>query len=413
MNRKVHFETSFLCFVLLFLVGFVTAEHEISWYHQTFFAPAQLHEPPFVYQDVDFPSADLILNVSTNCQGIGFILEDWLVLGHFQMSLLSLFSYLIDHESELLLSQRKRIRKGHQNVDNIRPSLTVLLSRNSPHRHASTEYYGELITAMMRYFIDRKGLDILFDMNQTFPLQKDYTFDVFSHSRPTQRCFAALYTRTCQLPNGDVGRGSCGAWFSSPEAVESFRDFLEKEFQISTNTSSSLVPQKSFVNDVRSILVYNRALKRRRTMKNTETVVEIVKDAIKNEKIREEEGQTKVDFYQYVDERSFVRQCQLFNGYDMIVMAHGAAMSNLICTRKHARIIEIGISWSMFEPLVHQLENSYCHVKGAALVGQAMSPRPEELSNCVRELLSIGSPSPYPSKTRSTSSRKKKFSRNR
>ena len=73
-----------------------------------------------------------------------------------------------------------------------------------------------------------------------------------------------------------------------------------------------------------------------------------------------------VSYYQFGGKREDAKpwewNCRYFSQFDVIVIVHGAAVSNIVCTPPGAGVVEIGPETgkiSMYRPLVQQLGIAY------------------------------------------------------
>ena len=106
-----------------------------------------------------------------------------------------------------------------------------------------------------------------------------------------------------------------------------------------------------------------------------------------------EKGKISITYYEYDPSpynKSFVGNCLLFNKYDLVIVAHGAAMSNLICSPSMMGVIEIGLSApSMFTALTYQMNLQYRFVPAEFDPGKRIMPVNALLIQALKELLEI------------------------
>merc|ERR1712113_835470 len=84
---------------------------------------------------------------------------------------------------------------------------------------------------------------------------------------------------------------------------------------------------------------------------------------------------------------TFEDNCQRMAKADLIIMVHGAGLSNLICAHPDARVIEINqlkLTPSMYWYLARQMGLSYCFAAGIEKERAEMPPDKESLQCCLR-----------------------------
>jgi hypothetical protein len=115
-------------------------------------------------------------------------------------------------------------------------------------------------------------------------------------------------------------------------------------------------------------------------------------------------------FYQvhYHKEQSWASQCRLFSQYDLIIGVHGAGLTNLICARPCAMIIEVGwTEYSFITILASHIGIHHCFANvsttawltdgegtGHPLFVSA-SIEPANITSCLDQFVGIHHPAPH------------------
>ena len=173
----------------------------------------------------------------------------------------------------------------------------------------------------------------------------------------------------------------CRAWFPSGNTVRQWHSFLR------LTVLSDMRPSSIEKSGMR-VLVFDRAKGYRRSFRDPQKVVDVVSSSCK---------QCHVKYYQFTgrreDAKPWTWNCHFFAQFDIIVMAHGAAVSNAVCVLPGSGLVEVGqgpqaAKPSMYMPLMNQLNIHYFNVPYAS-GGQnsVVSPNLTVLADAVRSLL--------------------------
>ena len=264
----------------------------------------------------------------TEVPGRVFLIEDVASLGHMQMSFAALFSFLV--------------------AQPVGAHVAVAWERSADEFvRIRAAYYEPLLRLFQAHFAERGRLAL-----RTLPSEPGLCYR--SGNVTVRSCVAG--------PLGD-GLGHCAAWFASARVVARWRQFLTQGLPLPRGLYA---PEHSLCRSPAGhrwrVLVYNRAHGLARSLDAPYTVIA---DVARHLRRRLGPGRAAVDFHQERSGRrnatDFAANCALFGRYDVLVLVHGAAMSNLVCARPCARVLELGFGkYNMFRPLVQQLGLVHC-----------------------------------------------------
>ena len=149
-----------------------------------------------------------------------------------------------------------------------------------------------------------------------------------------QRAFWSAMVRsyTCIWQKHPPFHGNCAGFFNSLTGPIALRRMVAH----ATGAKLSMRACYSGPWTPLSVLLFDR--ERRRMFRNPKKMVHEV-----NSTLRQAWPAREIQFqYLKTPPVGLVAQCRLFARFDFIIMAHGAAMSNLICARPCAMVAEIG-----------------------------------------------------------------------
>ena len=288
--------------------------------------------------------------------GAGFLLEDWMHLGHMQMSFAAFFSFLSTRPAgshvSVVFEKQASNTKGHRR------------------KAVLDTYFQPLLTLMTQYFNNTRQLKI----HRLYPQAN-------GHCYPT----GSVTKRTCVYEPLIQFAGLCAAWFASSKVVSEWRRFLNQMVLVDVVTNAR--PTRPY-----RVLIYDRHSHDSRSLKYPHRVVNETKDHL--QRLMGSDS-VVVSYHQYPYPRNtgkpvyFAFNCNFFALPDLIIMVHGAAMSNLICARPQAMVIEVGwTNLSQYTPLVLQLGLHYCFspvLIAEGLDGSFQQPvMPAALAVCLR-----------------------------
>jgi len=263
--------------------------------------------------------------------GHAYIIEDLPSLGHMMMSFTSLFSWLVG------LTRAK----GTIEVTAVWGSEVV------PH-HSSLTIRNDFFFPMLQTFVS------FFSKHNSMRLRM---LDILNHSRAT--CYQA---KSCAVRHCLMGRitpslagasGHCASWFSSPSAVGIWRTMLRDQLEIPLPVHNCRSGKQKWAR----VLIYARPAGSTRAWKNPQRLGAAVHRYLSDHW----EGEESLVQVHYHKEQTWAAQCHLFSHYDLIIGVHGAGLTNLICARPCAMIIEVGwTAYSFITILASHIGIHYC-----------------------------------------------------
>ena len=310
-------------------------------------APSALWGPPVVGVDVcPYAGADKArFRVAPPRPGVVahdalFVLADSAALGHFPMSLVSFFSFL-----EGLATEGGPLRRVLYTFED--PAL----AKNAEANPLFKRYFGPWLQATAAYAHAAWGLAVTRFDEATLP----------ATAAAATTCFARLGFRHCRAPPCGVNGGHCAAWFARPATFGCFRDFLKASLGVDARAS---VRRDASAR----VLVYDRGAGARRRFASVGAVVNATDAALARAGFPSVHA-TLFTFSSRCDKGAvgcdFQSSCALFADQDIIVAVHGAALSNLVCLRPGATVIEIAPGGpTMFLPLAVQAGGRPCPLSG-------------------------------------------------
>ncbi len=258
-----------------------------------------------------------------------FVIEDACSLGHMQMSFIQLFSWML-----------------HVALEGSTVAYTIFEARCGELQQIKDKYYLPMLGGFMNYSESELGLQLkLLDTNSP-----DELMSCRNRWLPNNTS-VQLSRRGCSRGNWI---GHCSAWFPNTPGVVQWQKFLHKTV-LSTMKDVSFTAQAAKLR----VLVFDRAKGYKRTLLDP-TEVENVTSANCNE--------SSVTYYQFAGKREDAApwewNCRYFSQFNVIVIVHGAAVSNIVCTPPGSGLVEIGPALtggkvSMYMSLVQQLGIMY------------------------------------------------------
>eukprot|EP00667_Euglena_gracilis_P012338 EG_transcript_12665 len=286
-----------------------------------------------------------------------FLLEDFPSLGHMQMSVVSLFSFLLTLPAGVSVTVVWQLR-----AEELAP--------------VKTQYYRPLLAHLSAFFHAERRLVI-----------RDLDAEELQ-SRRVCLLGAVIGMRTCVLPDIPYG-GHCGAWFTGPPAVAAFRHFLRRQLNLSLAADGCCHgAHRSW-----RALLFDRAPGHFRSLQSPRRVRQRVAAFF----ARPGAPPVHLDYYRHPAKREeaspFEDNCAQWSRYDLIIAVHGAALSNLICARPCATVVEVGFETpllTMYTSLAAQLQLHHCFVPvapGASWYGPVMPGG--HLTECLQQFVDL------------------------
>jgi len=304
-----------------------------------------------------------------------FVLEDFPALGHFQMSVVSFFCWLMNQVEDADNITRQ--------TGSLQLHVSTIVNTDTELQNVADVYYKPFIQSIISYA--EKNFDIQFSTLNV----KDWYDGV--HINPDRiSCYdddktvraeeIEVYHRSC---SDRKYKGHCAAWFDKLSNVDHFRNFLEQSLDL----KEILGEVANEIIDATRILIFDRAAGYAKSYQDANLVVKAIQDECK---------QCNVTYFQDDARRggakSFEWNCRLIASYDIIIAAHGAFLSNLPCAKPNSALIEI--IWrditdmSMYEPLAHQMGLKYRRVNFDCVICEAADPEDHPVKPDLAELRS-------------------------
>ena len=304
-----------------------------------------------------------------------FVLEDFPALGHFQMSVVSFFCWLMNQVEDADNITRQ--------TGSLQLYVSTIVNTDTELQNVADVYYKPFIRSIISYA--EKNFDIQFSTLNV----KDWYDGV--HINPDRiSCYdddktvraeeIEVYHRSC---SDRKYKGHCAAWFDKLSNVDHFRNFLEQSLDL----KEILGEVANEIIDATRILIFDRAAGYAKSYQDANLVVKAIQDECK---------QCNVTYFQDDARRggakSFEWNCRLIASYDIIIAAHGAFLSNLPCAKPNSALIEI--IWrditdmSMYEPLAHQMGLKYRRVNFDCVICEAADPEDHPVKPDLAELRS-------------------------
>jgi len=305
-----------------------------------------------------------------------FALEDAPSLGHFQMSVVSFFCWLMNQveDADNIAQQTGRIQLY----------VSTIVNSNKELQNVADLYYKPFLESIASY------AEMNFDIHlSTLDVNDWYTnlhinadrISCYDDNETVRAKEIEVYHRTCSSERHY--KGHCAAWFDKQSNVDHFRDFLEK----SLNLKEIAVEAMSEVINATRILIFDRAEGYAKSYEDANLVVSAIQNECK---------QCNVTYFQADLKRggakSFEWNCRLIAGYDIIIAAHGSFLANLPCAKPNSAVIEI--IWrditdmSMYEPLAYQLGLKYRRVNFDCVLCDVRDPEDHPVKPDLAELRS-------------------------
>ena len=304
-----------------------------------------------------------------------FVLEDFPALGHFQMSVVSFFCWLMNQVEDADNITRQ--------TGSLQLHVSTIVNTDTELQNVADVYYKPFIQSIISYA--EKNFDIQFSTLNV----KDWYDGV--HINPDRiSCYdddktvraeeIEVYHRSC---SDRKYKGHCAAWFDKLSNVDHFRNFLEQSLDL----KEILGEVANEIIDATRILIFDRAAGYAKSYQDANLVVKAIQDECK---------QCNVTYFQDDARRggakSFEWNCRLIASYDIIIAAHGSFLANLPCAKPNSALIEI--IWrditdmSMYEPLAHQMGLKYRRVNFDCVICEAADPEDHPVKPDLAELRS-------------------------
>ena len=305
-----------------------------------------------------------------------FALEDFPSLGHFQMSVVSFFCWLMNQveDADNITRQTGRIQLY----------VSTIVNTDTELQNVADLYYKPFLESIASY------AEMNFDIHlSTLDVNDWYTnlhinanrISCYDDNETVRAKEIEVYHRSCS--SSRQYKGHCGAWFDKQSNVDHFRDFLEK----SLNLKEIAVEAMSEVINATRILIFDRAEGYAKSYEYSNLVVSAIQNECK---------QCNVTYFQADLKRggakSFEWNCRLIASYDIIIAAHGSFLANLPCAKPNSALIEI--IWrditdmSVYEPLAYQLGLKYRRVNFDCVICEAADPEDHPVKPDLAELRS-------------------------
>ena len=304
-----------------------------------------------------------------------FVLEDVPALGHFQMSVVSFFCWLMNQVEDADNITRQ--------TGSLQLYVSTIVNTDTELQNVADVYYKPFIQSIISYA--EKNFDIQFstlnvkDWYDGLHINPD-RISCYDDDKTVRAEEIEVYHRSC---SDRKYKGHCAAWFDKLSNVDHFRDFLEQSLDLKEILGE--VANESI--DATRILIFDRAAGYARSYQDANLVVKAIQDECK---------QCNVTYFQDDARRggakSFEWNCRLIASYDIIIAAHGAFLSNLPCAKPNSALIEI--IWrditdmSLYEPLAHQMGLKYRRVNFDCVICEAADPEDHPVKPDLAELRS-------------------------
>ena len=304
-----------------------------------------------------------------------FVLEDVPALGHFQMSVVSFFCWLMNQVEDADNITRQ--------TGSLQLYVSTIVNTDTELQNVADVYYKPFIQSIISYA--EKNFDIQFstlnvkDWYDGLHINPD-RISCYDDDKTVRAEEIEVYHRSC---SDRKYKGHCAAWFDKLSNVDHFRDFLEKSLDL----KEILGEVANEIIDATRILIFDRAAGYAKSYQDANLVVKAIQDECK---------QCNVTYFQDDARRggakSFEWNCRLIASYDIIIAAHGAFLSNLPCAKPNSALIEI--IWrditdmSMYEPLAHQMGLKYRRVNFDCVICEAADPEDHPVKPDLAELRS-------------------------
>ena len=304
-----------------------------------------------------------------------FVLEDVPALGHFQMSVVSFFCWLMNQVEDADNITRQ--------TGSLQLYVSTIVNTDTELQNVADVYYKPFIQSIISYA--EKNFDIQFstlnvkDWYDGLHINPD-RISCYDDDKTVRAEEIEVYHRSC---SDRKYKGHCAAWFDKLSNVDHFRDFLEQSLDL----KEILGEVANEIIDATRILIFDRAAGYAKSYQDANLVVKAIQDECK---------QCNVTYFQDDARRggakSFEWNCRLIASYDIIIAAHGAFLSNLPCAKPNSALIEI--IWrditdmSMYEPLAHQMGLEYRRVNFDCVICEAADPEYHPVKPDLAELRS-------------------------
>ena len=304
-----------------------------------------------------------------------FVLEDFPALGHFQMSVVSFFCWLMNQVEDADNITRQ--------TGSLQLYVSTIVNTDTELQNVADVYYKPFIQSIISYA--EKNFDIQFstlnvkDWYDGLHINPD-RISCYDDDKTVRAEEIEVYHRSC---SDRKYKGHCAAWFDKLSNVDHFRDFLEQSLDL----KEILGEVANEIIDATRILIFDRAAGYAKSYQDANLVVKAIQDECK---------QCNVTYFQDDARRggakSFEWNCRLIASYDIIIAAHGAFLSNLPCAKPNSALIEI--IWrditdmSMYEPLAHQMGLKYRRVNFDCVICEAADPEDHPVKPDLAELRS-------------------------
>ena len=304
-----------------------------------------------------------------------FVLEDVPALGHFQMSVVSFFCWLMNQVEDADNITRQ--------TGSLQLYVSTIVNTDTELQNVADVYYKPFIQSIISYA--EKNFDIQFstlnvkDWYDGLHINPD-RISCYDDDKTVRAEEIEVYHRSC---SDRKYKGHCAAWFDKLSNVDHFRNFLEQSLDL----KEILGEVANEIIDATRILIFDRAAGYAKSYQDANLVVKAIQDECK---------QCNVTYFQDDARRggakSFEWNCRLIASYDIIIAAHGAFLSNLPCAKPNSALIEI--IWrditdmSMYEPLAHQMGLEYRRVNFDCVICEAADPEYHPVKPDLAELRS-------------------------
>mmetsp|Transcript_7917 Transcript_7917/g.17594 ORF Transcript_7917/g.17594 Transcript_7917/m.17594 type:complete len:351 (-) Transcript_7917:339-1391(-) len=295
-----------------------------------------------------------------------FYVLDGFSLGHMQQHMIQLFAWLTELSTW---------------PPDQRPSVLYVMYEIEPPdvlRQIKDKYYDPMIRDYLAYFANIVSSSLKRAVR--FPLEVKLVekTSYVSHAPESCQSIIRVLQESASTPlssamtprrvlnffgrciNSQQWIGHCASWFPSPSVVRRWRHYLHHHKGLPVQVGPFVQNKQN----TWQVLVFDRNQGGSRSLLNpveVENVTRQVADAMLPNWLA-----ANVTYYRFEGRRgaamSWDWNCKLFASYDTVVLVHGAAVSNTVCMRQGAGLIEIlpqqgnPTKYSMFEPLAAQLK---------------------------------------------------------
>ena len=338
-----------------------------------------------------------------------FVIEDAPSLGHMMMSFVQLFSWIYTaarrSEDEILDRMGYKgpnygeVSRRNKTAE-VGGATTIYVTFQHNYDHPAKRALFEPLLSDIKDFAASELAVHLVDIDYTEDIVKNFPCPADSGAHRLR-----VSVRGCtNHPKGLDWTGHCAAWFDSAPSVRRWRSFLRKSVDISYFWGHNEPNWDSKVRnrnprDGEKVLVFDRARGEKRSLTDPNAVIQWVEESCSVCNVTYyafEEADKESELHGGGNTQSWKWNAHFFAMYDIIVIVHGAAVTNQLYSAPGTGLIEIGRGdgdTSMYMPLGSQLG---LWRKGVPFSGPGFNdfdgqvmPNPIHLKDAVSEITTL------------------------